>query len=92
MLASELRGNFDANDLGDFRLPRVDCRRSKPRTSSIDTERSRSGISVVPATEFATDLGVVGSMISDGFLAVSAAGWREFSVVSAVLSDGGTWR
>lgn len=38
-----------------------------PRTSSMDTERSGSGKSVVPDTEWAIDFGEVGfSIMSDG--------------------------
>ena len=43
-------------------------------------------------TEWATDLGVVGSRRSPGVLAVSAAGRREFNVARALLSEAGGWR
>ena len=72
-----------------LRLPLVDWRRRSPRTSSIETERSKSGGVSVPDTEWAIDLGVAGSIRSLGAAAVSAAGWREFKVFRAVLSDGG---
>lgn len=57
-----------------LRLPLVDWRRSIPRTSSMETERSKSGGVSIPAIEWVSDLGVVGSMRSLGLWAVSAAG------------------
>lgn len=57
-------GNFAA-PLDALRFPRVDCRRSMPRTSSIETFRSESRTSMVE-TDWATDLGVVGSIRSPG--------------------------
>ena len=40
-------------------------------------------------TDWANDLGVVGSRRSPGVLAVSAAGRREFKVARALLSEAG---
>ena len=58
------RGNIAA-PLDALRFPLVDCRRSMPRTSSIETLRSESRTSIVE-TDWATDLGVAGSMRSPG--------------------------
>lgn len=90
LVDSEGRGNLAA-PLDVLRFPRVDRRRSKPRTSSIETVRSTSGVSIVE-TDWATDLGVVGSIRSPGEVAVSAAGRREFKVARALLSEAGGWR
>lgn len=66
-------GNFEVPTEG-LRLPRVDWRRSIPRTSSMETELSNSGGVSVPAIGWSSDLGVVGSTRSVGSWAVSAAG------------------
>lgn len=80
-------GNFAA-PLDVLRFPRVDLRRSRPRTSSIEAVRSRSVASMCE-TDWATDSGVADSIRSPGVLAVSAAGRREFKVARALLSEAG---
>ena len=65
-LLVDIGGRGDcAAPLDALRFPRVDCRRSMPRTSSIETVRSESRTSIVE-TDWATDLGVVGSIRSPG--------------------------
>ena len=65
-MVSEIGWYFVDEPVEGLRLPRVDCRRSIPRTSSMETERSKSGGVSMPEVECVNDLGVVGSMRSLG--------------------------
>lgn len=89
-MVSDMGWNFE-EIVDGLRLPFVDWRRSIPRTSSMETARSKSGGVSIPDTpdiEWVKDLGVVGSIRSFGVLAVSAAGRREFKVLRTALSEG----